>query len=161
MTPLRGLQKYSRGALWFATMLFVTGLALTLRYWTQSRPWWFFALVAPLILSLNFTLFFVTPRLVLDLPFRWVDLVPGAAICTLVSIVVNAVSVLLMRNWLGAYSQAYGGFGVALAFLSWIGILATFWVWIAAVSGVYWERKAGAQRVADMEDLSAREATSS
>jgi hypothetical protein len=36
-----------------------------------------------------------------------------------------------------------------------VGIVASFWVWIAAVMGVYWERKAGPAAVADMEELSA------
>jgi hypothetical protein len=36
-----------------------------------------------------------------------------------------------------------------------IGIVATFWVWIAAVMGFYWERKAGPATVAAMEELSA------
>ena len=31
----------------------------------------------------------------------------------------------------------------------------SFWVWIAAVMGVYWEHKAGPAAVAAMEELSA------
>jgi hypothetical protein len=34
-------------------------------------------------------------------------------------------------------------------------IVASCWVWIAAVMGVYWERKAGPAAVAAMEELSA------
>ena len=48
-----------------------------------------------------------------------------------------------LRNWFGAYGHAYGPFGVSLALLSWIGIVAAFWVWIAAAQGVYWEQHAG------------------
>jgi hypothetical protein len=36
-----------------------------------------------------------------------------------------------------------------------VGIIASFWVWIAAVMGVWWERKAGPAAVATMEKLSA------
>jgi len=36
-----------------------------------------------------------------------------------------------------------------------VGVIASFWVWIAAVMGVYWERKAGPAAVAKMEQLSA------
>jgi len=36
-----------------------------------------------------------------------------------------------------------------------IGIISSFWIWIAAVMGVYWERKAGPAAVAAMEKLSA------
>jgi hypothetical protein len=36
-----------------------------------------------------------------------------------------------------------------------VGIVASFWVWIAVVMGEYWERKAGAATVAKMEELSA------
>ena len=49
----------------------------------------------------------------------------------------------------------YGGFGVSLALIAAIGIISSFWIWIAAVMGVYWERKAGPAAVAAMEELSA------
>jgi uncharacterized BrkB/YihY/UPF0761 family membrane protein len=52
-------------------------------------------------------------------------------------------------------AQAYGGFGVALALAAGVGLIASFWVWIAAMMGVYWERKAGPAAVAQMEELSA------
>jgi len=39
-------------------------------------------------------------------------------------------------------------------------LIASFWVWIAAVMGVYWERKAGSAAVAKMEELSAEISTS-
>ena len=48
-----------------------------------------------------------------------------------------------------------GGFGVSLALIAAVGIIASFWVWIAAVMGVYWEHKAGPAAVAAMEELSA------
>jgi uncharacterized BrkB/YihY/UPF0761 family membrane protein len=88
------------------------------------------------------------PRLLLDLPFAWRDLIPGAAICTGAAIVVHTVSALFLRNWLGAYGHAYGGFGISLALAAFTGIIASFWVWIAAVMGVWWERKAGPAAVA-------------
>jgi hypothetical protein len=56
---------------------------------------------------------------------------------------------------LGAYGHAYGGFGIALSMVAYLGILALFWVWVAAVMGVYWERKAGSSAVATMHELSA------
>jgi hypothetical protein len=68
--------------------------------------------------------------------------------------------VFFLRNWLTAYGHAYGGFGVALAFLSWIGVLATFWVWIGAIAAVYWERFADAAPVARLDGGSARAAES-
>lgn len=40
-----------------------------------------------------------------------------------------------------------------------VGVIASFWVWIAAVMGGYWERKAGPAAVAEMEQLSAKEGT--
>jgi hypothetical protein len=43
----------------------------------------------------------------------------------------------------------------SLALAAFIGIIASFWVWIAAVMGVYWERKAGPAAAAKMEELSA------
>jgi hypothetical protein len=62
--------------------------------------------------------------------------------------------VFFLRNWFGEYGNAYGGFGIGLALIAALGIVASFWVWIAAVMGVYWERKAGPAAVAAMEKLS-------
>jgi uncharacterized BrkB/YihY/UPF0761 family membrane protein len=107
------------------------------------------------LLVLEFGFFLITPRLLLDLPFAWRDLVPGAAICTVANAVVHTVAVFFLRNWFGEYGNAYGGFGIGLALIAAIGIVASFWVWIAAVMGVYWERKAGPAAVAAMEELSA------
>jgi hypothetical protein len=56
--------------------------------------------------------------------------------------------------------SASGGFGVSLALIAFVGLIASFWVWIAAVVGVYWERKAGPAVVAEMEELSAGISTS-
>jgi hypothetical protein len=41
-----------------------------------------------------------------------------------------------------------------------VALIDTFWVWIAAVMGIYWERKAGSAVVARMEELSAERARS-
>ena len=67
----------------------------------------------------------------------------------------HAVLSFFLRNWLAEYGHAYGGFGVSLALIAAIGIISSFWIWIAAVMGVYWERKAGPAVVAAMEKLSA------
>jgi uncharacterized BrkB/YihY/UPF0761 family membrane protein len=96
----------------------------------------------------------VSPRLLLDLPFAWRDLVPGAAVCTGAATVVHAVAVFLLHRWFSGYGHAYGGFGIALAMLAFVGIIASFWVWIAAVMSVYWEHKAGPSAVIAMEKLS-------
>jgi hypothetical protein len=112
------------------------------------------------LLVLEFGFFLVTPRLLLDLPFAWRDLVPGAAVCTVANAIVHTATVFFLRNWIGEYGHAYGGFGVGLALIAAVGIIATFWVWIAAVMGVYWERKAGPATVAAIEELSADISTS-
>jgi len=81
-------------------------------------------------------------------------------VCTVAAIIVHAVATFLLRNWFGEYGHAYGGFGVSLALIAFVGLIASFWVWIAAVMGVYWERKAGPAAVAKMEELSAEISTS-
>jgi membrane protein len=154
VAPLRGADKFLRGAAWLVLMLTVTAVAITLRYWAQSRPWWFLFMTLPLLVAADFAFFLWTPRLLLHLPFQWHHLVPGAGICVIANGIISAVSALLMRRWLSAYGHAYGGFGVALAFLAWIGVLAAFWVWIAATAAIYWERFAGAARVAEIEGMS-------
>jgi uncharacterized BrkB/YihY/UPF0761 family membrane protein len=157
VAPMRGVQKFSRGAAWLVLMIVFTSVTLTLRYWAHGNSWWFLILLIPLLLAVSFGFFLVSPRLLLDLPLEWRHLVPGAAICVVANAIVSAVSALFMRNWLSAYGHAYGGLGIALAFLSWIGVLAAFWVWIGAVAGVLWERYASAQEVADIERLSANQ----
>jgi hypothetical protein len=47
-----------------------------------------------------------------------------------------------------------------LGIIAYVGLIALFWVWIAAIMGVYWERKAGASAVAAMHKLSAALAAS-
>jgi uncharacterized BrkB/YihY/UPF0761 family membrane protein len=150
--PMRGFPKFVRGAAWLALMLANLGLSLTLRYWAKGESWWFVLLLIPLLLAVNFGFYLLSPRLLLDLPFEWRHLVPGAAICVLTYAVVGLVSSFLMRNWLSAYGHAYGGFGIALAFLSWIGILATFWVWIGAIAAIYWERFATVGEIAEINE---------
>jgi uncharacterized BrkB/YihY/UPF0761 family membrane protein len=155
--PMRGAQKIGRGAAWLVLLVTFTALTLTLRYWAHSRPWWWLALSLPVLIAVDFTFYLLTPRLLLEVPFEWRHLVPGAAICVVAYGFVTVISSWLMRNWLGAYGHAYGGFGVALAFLSWIGVLATFWVWIGAIAAVYWERYASPEelteaRVGDDDD---------
>ena len=155
MTPLRGIQKYLRGAAWLILLLADTGAALTLRSLATHHPLGFALAAGAVLLVLEFGFFLVTPRLLLDLPFKWRDLVPGAAVCTAAATVVHTVAALFLRNWFGEYGHAYGGFGVSLALAAFVGIIASFWVWIAAVMGVWWERKAGPAAVAKMEKLSA------
>jgi uncharacterized BrkB/YihY/UPF0761 family membrane protein len=146
MTPLRGVRKYLRGAAWLVLLLAGTGVTLTLRSLAEHHPLWIALVAGAALISLEFGFFLISPRLLLDLPFEWRDLVPGAAVCTGAAIIVHTVAQFFLRNWLGAYGHAYGGFGVSLALAAFIGIIASFWVWIAAVIGVYWERKAGARR---------------
>ena len=132
-----------------------TGAALTLRSVAASHSLWLAIVAGAVLVALQFGFFLVSPRLLLDLPFAWRDLVPGAAVCTGAAIVVHTVSALFLRNWFGVYGHAYGGFGISLALAAFVGIIASFWVWIAAVMGVWWERKAGPAAVAKMEKLSA------
>jgi uncharacterized BrkB/YihY/UPF0761 family membrane protein len=155
MTPLRGAQKYLRGAAWLVLLLADTVIILALRNLAASRPAWFTVVAGVVLLALEFVFYLVTPRLLLDLPFKWRDLVPGAAVCTAAAVIVHAVVFFFLRKWVAEYGQAYGGFGVSLALIASIGIISSFWIWIAAVMGVYWERKAGPAAVAAMEELSA------
>jgi len=155
MTPLQGVQKYLRGAAWLVLLLADTVIVLALRNLAASRPAWFTVAAGVVLLVLEFVFYLITPRLLLELPFKWRDLVPGAAVCTGAAVIIHAVGFFFLRKWVGEYGQAYGGFGVSLALIAAIGIISSFWIWIAAVMGVYWERKAGPAAVAAMEKLSA------
>jgi uncharacterized BrkB/YihY/UPF0761 family membrane protein len=125
MPPLRGLQKYLRGGAWLILLLADTGAALTLRALAASRPLWFALITAAVLLALEFGFFLVTPRLLLDRPFAWRDLVPGAAVCTVAGAIVHAVAVFFLRNWFAEYGNAYGAFGVGLALIAALGIIAS------------------------------------
>jgi uncharacterized BrkB/YihY/UPF0761 family membrane protein len=160
MTPLRGAQKYLRGAAWLVLLLADTGIALSLRSLATRYHIWFTIGAGIVLLALEFGFYLVTPRLLLELPFRWRDLVPGAVVCAVAASIVHIVLIFFLRNWFGEYGHAYGGFGVSLALAAAVGLIASFWVWIAAVMGVYWERKAGPAAVAKMEELSAEIGTS-
>ncbi len=155
VTPLTGLRKFLRGAAWLVVLLAVTGGGLTLRYLIVGRPPWALVIAIPAYLLLQFGFFIVTPRLLLDLPFAWRDLAPGAAVSTGGAILINAVSSFELHRWLSAYGHAYGGFGIGLGLIAFLGIVALFWVWVAAVMGVYWEERAGSSTVAAMHELSA------
>jgi hypothetical protein len=155
VTPLAGLHKYLRGAAWLIVLIAVSGGGLTMRYLIVGRSPWAVVIAVPAYLLLQFGFFIVTPRLLLDLPFAWRDLAPGAAVSTAAAILINAVSSFELHSWLSAYGHAYGSFGIGLAMVAYLGILALFWVWVAAVMGVYWERKAGSSAVAAMHEMSA------
>jgi len=51
----------------------------------------------------------ISPRLLPELPFKWRDLVPGAAVCTVAALIVHAATAFFLRNWVAAYGHAYGG----------------------------------------------------
>jgi hypothetical protein len=140
---------------WLVLLLAGTGAALSLRSLAAGRPAWFVLVAGLVLIVAEFGFFLITPRLLLNLPFAWRDLVPGAAICTAAAVVVHVVATLFLRNWFGEYGHAYGGFGVGLALIAFTGIIASFWVWIAAAMGVWWERRAGPAAVAAMGKLSA------
>jgi uncharacterized BrkB/YihY/UPF0761 family membrane protein len=89
MAPLHGIQKYLRGAAWLILLLAGTGAALTLRFVAASHPAWVAIVAGAVLVALQFGFFLVSPRLLLDLPFAWRDLIPGAAICTGAAIVVH------------------------------------------------------------------------
>ena len=154
MSLPRGWRRYARGSVWLVALLAMTSLALTVRYWASSRPWWFLVVVGPISFAMTLVFYWATPRLVLDLPFGWRDLLPGALIAAVLAGVLNIASTFVLARWFSWYGQAYGSFGVALALMSWVGIVSLFWVAIAAVQGVYWEGRADAGAQQAIEDAS-------
>jgi hypothetical protein len=154
--PLSGVRKYLRGAAWLLVMLVVTGTGLALRALVAHTSAWMWVLALPAFLLVQFGFYLLTPRLLLDLPFAWRNLAAGAAVSAGAALLVNAVSAYQLHRWLSAYGHAYGGFGIALSMIAYVGVIALFWVWIAAVMGVYWQSKAGSAVVAAMHSLSVR-----
>jgi hypothetical protein len=68
---------------------------------------------------------------------------------------VHAVTALFLRNRVAECGHLYGGFGVSLVLIAAVGIIASFWVWIAAVMGVYWNAGQGPPRSPRWRKLSA------
>jgi uncharacterized BrkB/YihY/UPF0761 family membrane protein len=157
VTPLSGLRKFVRGGTWLLVLLTMTGLGLTLRYFAAGHSAWYLLLSVPIFLLVQFGFFIVTPRLLLDLPFEWRDLARGAAVSTIAAVLVGAVSSYQLHRWIAGYGQAYGSFGVALSMIAYVGVLALFWVWVAAAMGAYWEDQAGSAAVRAMQEMSNEE----
>jgi len=124
VTPLAGLHKYLRGAAWLLVLIAVSGGGLTLRHLIVGRPPLAVVIAVPVYLLLQFGFFIVTPRLLLDLPFAWRDLAPGAVVSTGAAILINAVSSFELHSWFTAYGRAYGTFGIGLGIVAYLGILA-------------------------------------
>jgi membrane protein len=161
VAPLAGLRKYLRGGAWLLILIAVTAIGLALRVTVADRSHWVLVLAIPLYLSVQLSFYLVTPRLLLDLPFAWRNLLPGAAVSTGAAILVSAFSSFQLHRWLSGYGHAYGSFGIALSIIAYVGLIALFWVWIAAVMGTYWENKAGSAAVAAMREQSAEAAARS
>ena len=97
---------------------------------------WVLVIAVPAYLLLQFGFFIVTPRLLLDLPFAWRDLAPGAAVSTAVAVLVNGVSSFELHRWLSAYGQAYGAFGIGLGIVAYVGLIALLGVGCRRDGGV-------------------------
>ena len=61
MTPLRGVQKYLRGAAWLILLLAFTVAALALRGLAAGRPFWVTLVLAPILLVVEFVFFLYLP----------------------------------------------------------------------------------------------------
>ncbi len=139
--PPGGVKKYLRGAAWLVALLAMTSIVLDGALLGGESSVVVPRALLPVSFSVTFGFYLATPRLVLDLPFAWRDLRAGALLCTVIAGCLNLASTFFLHNWFGAYGHAYGAFGVSLALMSWIGIVAAFWIWIAAAQGVYWQDK--------------------
>ena len=60
MTPLRGVQKYLRGAAWLILLLAGTGAALTVRSLAASHPLWVAIVAGAVLVALQFGFFLVS-----------------------------------------------------------------------------------------------------
>ena len=156
MTPLRGLQKYLRGGAWLVLLLADTFAALTPAHPGGQPPALVRAHRRGRAAGAGVGVLPGHPRgCCWTCRSRGGTWYPVRPVCTVAGAILHVVTVFFLRKWFGEYGNAYGGFGIALALIAAVGIIASFWVWIAAVMGVYWERKAGPAAVAAMEELSA------
>lgn len=141
-----------RGAAWFVLVFASFGLsqlllALPARH---GRP--FYIAVVPVILLMNFLFWLVTPRLLLDKDLDWADLRPGAVMGMIASTVLWRLSVIILRSWFDWYGRGFGGFGIALAMLTWTYVVAISWVAIVVAASAYWERTATVDEVLEATD---------
>lgn len=141
-----------RGAAWFVLVFASFGLSQLLLAIPARHGRPFYLAVVPVILLMNFLFWLVTPRLLLDKDLDWADLRPGAVMGMIASTILWRLSVVILRSWFDWYGRGFGGFGIALAMLTWTYVIAISWVAIVVAASAYWERTATVDEVLEATD---------
>src|ERR1700749_1465717 len=99
MTPLRGVQKYLRGAAWLILLLADTGASLTLRNLATHHALGFAIAAAAVLLGLEFGFFLAPPGLLPARPLKGGAWGGGPSVCPVAAAIMHVVLSFFLRNW--------------------------------------------------------------
>jgi membrane protein len=119
LEALRGV----RPALNAASGLAVLVLGISLQYLVRAVPFGA-VLVTPLFVLASFLPWVSVPWLLLDRRIGWRRLIPAGALTAMCTSLYGLASTVYMPPLLDSYSRRYGLFGVTLALIGWLLIIA-------------------------------------
>lgn len=136
LDPLPGVRGSFNTFLGLAVLLLDIALLALARSLIRALPFdWLFGV--PISLISGFLLWVSIPWLLLDGRVNWRRLVPSGVIATVCSGVYSVVSTIYMPQQLEAYSERYGLFGVTLALVGWLLIVALILVTATVVAAEF------------------------
>lgn len=148
--PIQGWRGSARGGVWFV-LVFLVFLASQMLNIVPTRVGWIgYILIVPIVAVLQFGLWLVTPRLVLDRDLDFPDLKPGAIFGMIGGTLLWGSMYFVLPSWFDWYGRGFGGIGIALAMLSWTYVVTIVWVVIVVAGAAYWERTATVEEVLEL-----------
>ena len=139
--PDTGWRSVVRGMRWFFAMAVSTVLTQWLAFATKDRTAKAVVVDASIFLVVQFGLWLITPRLLVDKSLSLRELIPGAIVGALVSAAFRIASVFVLPGSFGWYADAFGPAGVVMAVVSWYVLMSFGWVFIAIAGGILAERR--------------------
>ena len=150
---LTGWRGPLRGAVWFVLVFATFAFSQMLQRGPAKFGIWTWFVTVPIIATMNYWFWIITPRLLLDKKLDHADLKIGALWGTFGSTVLWVLSWVLLPGWFGWYGRGFGGVGIALAILSWTYVVSIVWVIIVVIAAVSWEHSATIDEVEQVADL--------
>jgi uncharacterized BrkB/YihY/UPF0761 family membrane protein len=136
LDPLPGVRGSFNTFLGLAALVIDIALLSLARQLVRALPMdWLFAV--PVSLVSGFLLWISIPWLLLDGRVHWRRLVPTGVIATVCSSVYGLVSTVYMPAQMETYSERYGLFGVTLALVGWLLIVALILVTATVVAAEF------------------------
>jgi len=145
MAPQPGVRGSFNTFLGLAALLLDIGLLAVARSLVRSLPFdW--VLGVPISLVSGLVLWISIPWLLLDGRVSWRRLVPTGVIATVCSGVYSVLSTVYMPRQMETYSERYGLFGVTLALVGWLLVVALILVTATVVAAEFDRSQGGVAR---------------